>query len=425
MNPSRRHLLLASAGLLPVSLGQGAQLSAAAGTQAEGTEAGFEYRDSRLNPLPPRRTWEFLAAPAGVSQEVYGLFRDPKQNREYPHRLLVYCPARLRATVPRPPRFIIHTPHAEDALLARRAGSTLARIFWVCADYLNRTPPATVNVWLSRDGEPGGELYRDHIYLFAVETPRAPAEWARELAHEYGHLVLPPFGRYVSPEPWGNGYFGERLMLKWMLADNRSTDVWDSPVDGAAYVANEVEPLVTQFLREGPGSARSTRTDEDGMNFFIGQLLALEAAHGPAFLQAVLAQFNTPRPQNLGLYITAALLQQRAAAFTLDPAVTVPQLTERLPAVAGATLTHFRRAAYRCFLPPGEWRVQWRGSAPPPQAALDTLSLRTAPLLGEETAAWQVSVPPPLGIWTILRLTAANEPFATQELSVRRVRQSN
>src|SRR5205807_32206 len=79
-------------------------------------------------------------------------------------------------------------------------------------------PPAPiVDVWLMRDGLPGAEEAGNDIYLYAIGQDRAPAEWLREIAHEYSHLTLPVVGPFTSPERWGNGYLGERLLMQWLI----------------------------------------------------------------------------------------------------------------------------------------------------------------------------------------------------------------
>ena len=49
-----------------------------------------------------------------------------------------------------------------------------------------------------------------------IDTSKPQAEACRELAHEYGHAVLPAIGGFKSPEDWANGYLGERLFLRWL-----------------------------------------------------------------------------------------------------------------------------------------------------------------------------------------------------------------
>ncbi len=55
------------------------------------------------------------------------------------------------------------------------------------------------------------------IVFFKMTEPRSEAEWVRELAHEYGHVVLPPFNGFTPPlEPYGNGILGETLNMIWI-----------------------------------------------------------------------------------------------------------------------------------------------------------------------------------------------------------------
>ncbi|MBM3947035.1 MAG: hypothetical protein FJ315_06520, partial [SAR202 cluster bacterium] len=187
MTLSRRVLLQTTvsavgAGVWTAAAGQGAA--------GFGTRGVLEYQDPRLGGRLPRRTWELAWAPPGGDPSVFGPLRDPKWNREFPQRLEVFCPA-ADVTMPRPPRFVIHTSEPGDARLALRCGAALAHLYWAGADYLGRAHSRPVQVWLAREGEAGGELYRDQIYLFAVQEARSPVEWLRELAHEYSHLLLP------------------------------------------------------------------------------------------------------------------------------------------------------------------------------------------------------------------------------------------
>src|SRR5207249_4997524 len=136
--------------------------------------------------------------------------------------------------------------------------------------YLEMVPAeAVVDVWLMHGGEPGAEELGNDIYLYAIGRERAPAEWLREIAHEYSHLVVPVVGPFTAPEKWGNGYLGERLFLGWLVAAEQ-TGVWGPHFDGAGYLANQVRPLRDRFLDAGPGSLSAARADAAAMERFIG-----------------------------------------------------------------------------------------------------------------------------------------------------------
>src|SRR5205807_841719 len=87
-----------------------------------------------------------------------------------------------------------------------------------------------VDVYLCWGGTPGGEQRFDiekvgkpprqidvnTIYIYDLASFKDPVEMAREVAHEYGHAVLPPVGGFGEPEDWGNGDAGERVFMRWL-----------------------------------------------------------------------------------------------------------------------------------------------------------------------------------------------------------------
>lgn len=65
------------------------------------------------------------------------------------------------------------------------------------------------------------------IVFYKTAQPRSEAEWLRELAHEYGHVALPPFNGFRPPlEPYGNGALGETLSMMWVAS---APDVFKAP----------------------------------------------------------------------------------------------------------------------------------------------------------------------------------------------------
>ena len=61
------------------------------------------------------------------------------------------------------------------------------------------------------------------IVFFKMTEPRSEEEWLRELAHEYGHVVFPPFNGFKPPlEPYGNGLLGETLNMMWIAGSPRA-----------------------------------------------------------------------------------------------------------------------------------------------------------------------------------------------------------
>ena len=93
----------------------------------------------------------------------------------------------------------------------------------------------TVDIYLCFGGDPGGEQrtmedpYQldqngsptrvNTIYIYAVPTLKDRSEFAREVAHEYGHATWPPIGGYTKPEQWASGDMGERVFMTWLYKE--------------------------------------------------------------------------------------------------------------------------------------------------------------------------------------------------------------
>ena len=76
-----------------------------------------------------------------------------------------------------------------------------------------------VNAYLCPAGPTGAESYKQSLYFYDVATERSSIEWARQAAHELGHLLLPPIGRFASPESFASGFLGERLLLQYLALE--------------------------------------------------------------------------------------------------------------------------------------------------------------------------------------------------------------
>jgi hypothetical protein len=272
---------------------------------------------------------------------------DPKYGWKFTRRAAVYLGDTRHCS--------IYYQEASDQGLAIRVAELLGRLHGAAA-LLGPPPPAEVRVWLPRSGRPGGEQYRDSIYLFAVNMARSDSEWVREVAHELGHIVLPSFARFEAPEPMENGYLGERLLPKWLL-DLGERTAWEGRVSLAEYVRQRVKPLRSRFLEAGPGSALRTDRGPAGMDYAIGMVLALEAQHGPQFLARVIRR-------NVGAGVESLLLAYRdevaaAGRYTIPAELVVPGQSQTGEIAHGQL--RFRRATYRAYLPSGRWSVTARG----------------------------------------------------------------
>jgi hypothetical protein len=191
-------------------------------------------------------------------------------------------------------RFTVHVPDSGGMPEAQRAGRFLAQVwraanrrFSTLASGLRRTP---VDVWLTRTGDAGGEQFRTNLYIYDFASERTGIEWARELAHEYGHYLLPGASGYTSPESWSNGVLGERLFLRWLRDDLAARLIsaddlpYVKPGDLDDFCAKQSAPLTDRVRNNGPDLAALERTDKKGMDAFSSLMLYMDDMYGPKSL---------------------------------------------------------------------------------------------------------------------------------------------
>ena len=191
-------------------------------------------------------------------------------------------------------RFVVHTPDRDGLPLARRAGRFYA-LLWQCANKhlgtlcarLRKTP---LDVWMTSSGEAGGEQFRSSIYIYNYILERSGIEWARELAHEYGHYLLPGASGYDDPENWGNGVLGERLFLKWMGEEMENGKIktedtpFIKPTDMLEYRRRQITPLISRILQSGPDPELLKQNTRRAMDAFTGLVLYLDEVWGSSVL---------------------------------------------------------------------------------------------------------------------------------------------
>lgn len=340
------------------------------------TEFPERLRPAQIASLPAEResvqgaSEAFLLMPR---EEAARIRRDPRDRAAY--RAVCYAYVADGGMLVR--RFAVHVPDREALPFARRAARFLAllwgaanRRFGTLASGLRKT---TVEVWMTRSGEAGGEQFRNHLYLYDLLSERTGIEWARELAHEYGHYLLPGASGYTEPENWANGMLGERLFLKW-LADDIAAGRLEAaevpfvrPSDLEDYRAKQVTPLLSRMRTNGPDTALLAKTDRHAMDAFTGLLLYADELYGSAVLFNLL-DYLPQGPAARGPDFLHALQQWADGAETLT--LTLPSSGEGM-----------------VYLPRGTFRVRAVGPSP------KTLAIARGATVVREGGGWTARVP--------------------------------
>jgi len=150
----------------------------------------------------------------------------------------------------------------------------------------------TVHVWLCEQPgaglspDTGGEQFKSEIYVYDVLRGRRPIEWAREVAHEYGHYALPGISGFRAPEEWANGVLGERLYLNWISDDIRAGKIpvssmpYVTTAELNEYVAKQVTPLIHRVDSRGAIGLDLARRDAEGMDNYVALALYIDHFYG-------------------------------------------------------------------------------------------------------------------------------------------------
>jgi tetratricopeptide (TPR) repeat protein len=204
-----------------------------------------------------------------------------------------------------------------------------------------------LTVWVTDEGPAGAESWGANIYVCAASTPRAPAEWVRQLLHEYGHAALPGIDHFREPEPWANGRLGEQLFSQWLLrsAEGASGHPWLATADLRA-PARDADRCVSAFLRTGPTSPLLSDRSAAGMDYYLGFANYVERVFGPRLLSSAMRMTVGAATRAFAVGVQEAL---RRAAEQLE--------VRAMSAPGSAGLTHW------VYLPAGKWRARSSGAA--------------------------------------------------------------
>lgn len=202
-----------------------------------------------------------------------------------------------------PLRLSVYGQHREtDNELDRLVAMTLMRLWWfnynrLGLDHSKVYKEGIIDVYLCWGGsEPaGGEQafetdadqssrIANNIYLYQLDKYPGPLEILREVAHEYGHATLPPFGGFSKPETFANGMLGEKLYMLYLRNQMQKGSIASQDIVGTkyeelnAFVKTEVEPFARRGLLQLPSASNFQLKTEQGMDNFLAFALAMQAA---------------------------------------------------------------------------------------------------------------------------------------------------
>lgn len=148
-----------------------------------------------------------------------------------------------------------------------------------------------IDFYVCFGGEAGGEFLRGEelvnnrtvtvstAYIYDVRSFTKPVEMAREVAHEYGHGVLPAVGGYTSPEHWANGYLGEKFFMRILRDQMAKKLIGPDDAMGAtlpqleAWVKQNVDTAVIKAASEAPSVAQLSDKGKPGMDAYVGLVM--------------------------------------------------------------------------------------------------------------------------------------------------------
>lgn len=149
----------------------------------------------------------------------------------------------------------------------------------------------SVDVYLCAGGNPGAEqlILEDpymgdprevprvnNIYVYSVTTLEDRMEFAREVAHEYGHATWPGFGEFTEPESWASGDMAERVFMLWLLRGMQSGKLKPDDVMGATierlvdYYDYRTRPDLKRVGLKGPDMAALVKKDRRAYSEIVG-----------------------------------------------------------------------------------------------------------------------------------------------------------
>jgi hypothetical protein len=260
---------------------------------------------------------------------------DPNFALKLSRQIAVYAPVATGGF-----RQVVAVRHdANDRAFALKVARLAARILRLHKDRVGKeaTYPqgeALAELWLTRVKSPrnaraAAETQVNHVYFFEIAEPRTEIEWARTIAHEFGHLVLLAARGYSAPENDAAGFLGERLFLKWLredlLALPRKSDDFCEAAGLQLYYTRQIAPLMSRYNNGGPADKRLKQLTADGMDYYIGMALDADEVFGSKVVGFALYHLEDTTPEALvnairnGVFLETELTVKLPAWVPLAP----------------------------------------------------------------------------------------------------------
>ena len=225
-------------------------------------------------------------------------FIDPLHDWEFPHFAEGIAGSPGSAVSPRS-RFQVYSQTKVSRDLMLPVTRTLVRSWDEAVTHLNIDHPTKyglmVHVFICDGGKAGGEQLviksrsrRDNfqtynaIYLYHAEGLTNPVEAVREVAHEYGHAILPAIGGFQSPEEWANGALGERLFVRYLFRAYRDGRIIGEDVFGVnsdalkSWLATNADPLAGSIARRRVDQTTLAGVGPAATNEYLGLMLMVD-----------------------------------------------------------------------------------------------------------------------------------------------------
>ncbi len=212
---------------------------------------------------------------------------------------------------------------------------------WLRLDHSPMFLLRSVDVYLCYGGKAGGEHLFDWdvhqpgpdgqptrvntVYIYQITEVTSPLEFAREVAHEYGHATLPPVKVPGGREDWANGDVGERVFLRWLrdlLVEGKLTPsdtLGATPEAIQGYLDRQVVPLVTRVATKGPDRKALAEQSDRGFDEYVALVCTAQWTLPLGVLRRSLVLTNGQAPLDYEKALREAFAESPTVPVTIPP----------------------------------------------------------------------------------------------------------